>query len=500
MVFVNSFNPFSNLSNGSSSTGPPLEELTPNEQEKAILKSAFNKSPKEGWLVLQKYLTGVKLNTYENFTRSPKQRRITKNVIGAVKEILGEPRFLQKFPEKNLSFDEFFNMASQARDLIADPKQETIPDTYLVRVLAGATIAKIDTKELIPHAALKKPGNLENRLNRWQEIDPTFLERRFMLRRTCFKRDIGNDCSNFTLEQLVTAYNQRSTELPIIHPTTVSGYKMAVAGLQGARPTQEDSHQTGVLDVNGVKIPFFAVCDGHSGNLASMFVSEHLQETLEEIFKDENLNALSDANLENMLAGLGVRLTNRFIKQPEVQDLLPSFCPGTTLALALILPKEGKQEVWAVNVGDSRILLVNEERTIQLTEDANPSSPRFKKSCEKAGIEIKDGRLAGNLAVASAIGDFEINPKSKAKATKIELDPKKKTRLVIHCDGLNEVFSSKDIGDITNNPNLTTPQEKALAMVEAAYVGYSGDNLSALVIDIPVEIEDSNQKTEGLFS
>jgi len=57
-------------------------------------------------------------------------------------------------------------------------------------------------------------------------------------------------------------------------------------------------------------------------------------------------------------------------------------------------------------------------------------------------------------------------------------------RLILNCDGLNEAFSSSDVGDISRNPNFTPPQEKAEAMVKAAFVAGSRDNLSALVVEL----------------
>jgi len=481
---------------------------------KRALTKAFSQGIESGLEELERYMKGEDLQfASEKLIEGDKERaesnfrkameavfRLTKQWNEEEEDV--QKRYTRIFPEGKLSFEECLDKIFEARDLVIHPETAPIPNSHFVRVLAGAAIARIKLSHgfkntfgeeflqgVARYAALKKPEKVEERLNRWQtEIDPAQYPKNWLGMGERFKRNVG-ELSTFTPETLNGEFqpailSQPITGKPKEGENFIGGYEFGVAHLCGRRSSQEDTHAKGIVKVNGVDLPFFAVCDGHGGEVASDFVALRLEKTMQEILEDKDLESLTDAQLENLLASLGVRLGEKFLEQYRDSSFERS---GTTLTLALVLPRGNRKEIWTANVGDSRVVAVTPESTYQLTEDADPNAQRFADSCQRAGIPIFGGRLFASLAVARAIGDFGEGPSPKAKVTKMEVDPSKELEIILHCDGLNEVFCSNEVGEITRNSNFTTPQEKAEALVKAAFIGESADNLSALVVRIPAE-------------
>jgi serine/threonine protein phosphatase PrpC len=459
-----------------------------------LLTDAFQKDPKAGMTLLKNYLQGEELAPHKSSDTSQLDTVLAKtNLIQGIRSLLGPNTPKGKLFQKSASrtpFEPLLDKIAQARDVVLDPENTPIPEEFFVRVLAGKTIARIKNEAASSCcAALKKPGNLEERLSRWERIDPSLLKSYAESNHIEFTSKFGT-CSQFTPNTLNVAYEKKTKEQPVCKTGREGIYPFGIAQLQGERMTQEDYHQTGTVNIGRDEVPFFAICDGYRTahsvkygyTIAPKFVADNLKKTLEKAFENKSLATISDGHLENILASVSVQLHDSALRMPLNRS-------GTTLAMALIIPRENRQEVWAVNVGSSRVLIVTKEKTIQLTEDADPTAERFRRSIERSGNIVDNrGRVGfpdqeGELVVARAIGNYRL-VLSIAKITRVALDPEKEITLVIHCDGLNEVFSSTDTGDIANNPNYTTPEEKAEAMVKASLVGGSGDNLSAIVVTI----------------
>jgi len=193
---------------------------------------------------------------------------------------------------------------------------------------------------------LKKPGNLGHRLGRWHEINPSSYGENAEQRSLSFKGDQGvGKLSEFTAEQLDAKYTEYSVE----NTGRMGGKseddpdldcKYGVAHLRGRRSSQEDAHVVGEITVDETTVPFFAVCDGHGGESVPKFVADNLQAALQRTLADKNLETISDAELENLLASVSVKLSDEFFRRQETSDR-----SGTTLTMALVLPRNGKREV-----------------------------------------------------------------------------------------------------------------------------------------------------------
>lgn len=257
----------------------------------------------------------------------------------------------------------------------------------------------------------------------------------------------------------------------------VGGYDVGFCHHIGRRPTMEDEHLATSFDVHVNKIRYpvrlFNIFDGHGGPEASRFLKEHLKSKLEETLIELNPNGLTDEGIWNALKLTFVRLNEEF----------PGYS-GSTATVSMIL--DGK--LWNANVGDSRTILQNGDEVMQLSEDANPTDPKYKKGIENrgGGVWWNGGmRVNGALAVARSLGDHSLNGAISARP-KITMIPLERIRqgshIVMACDGIYDVASSRQVGTAVRDNRADTPEAMARKIVNSAFQAESTDNLSAMVI------------------
>lgn len=309
---------------------------------------------------------------------------------------------------------------------------------------------------------------------------------------------IGSELIQRKLEkELRYAQNQMLTEedgedfqylegnLGVSGAEQVGGYHVGFCHYIGRRSTMEDEHLATAFDlnVNGKVYPvrLFGIFDGHGGPEAAKFLKERLKGKLEQTLLEMNRNGLTDEGIWNALKLTFVRLNQEF------RGHGPS---GSTATVALVL--DGK--LWTANAGDSRIVLDNGGEILQLTEDAEPSNPRYKKGIVNRGGDVwwRGGgmRVNGILAVPRAIGDHLLNGAISARP-KITMIPLTRVRpgshLVLACDGVYDVASSRQIGGAVRDhrdQRDQTPERIARNIVNSAYQALSTDNLSGMVVQL----------------
>jgi serine/threonine protein phosphatase PrpC len=74
--------------------------------------------------------------------------------------------------------------------------------------------------------------------------------------------------------------------------------------------------------------------------------------------------------------------------------------------MVLITPNE----IYCANAGDSRTVMCEHGKTVELSKDHKPDLPSERTRILKAGGEVVDGRVNGMLALSRAIGDFDYKP------------------------------------------------------------------------------------------
>jgi|GEM_PF-4894260 len=262
---------------------------------------------------------------------------------------------------------------------------------------------------------------------------------------------------------------------PSIHEETVGNYQVGICHYQGRRATMEDEHLAAHFSINGNPISLFGVFDGHGGRLASQYVRDNLQRKLIVTLLEFNLNGLTDVGIWNALKMTCVRLNKDFLREHPNEAL----DQGTTATIALIV----NDKLWTANVGDSRILL---DDFGQLTEDAKPEDPRYRRNIEHRGGFIQHNgvwRIEGDLACGRSIGDHRLHKSARPKITRVPLSSLPQgNNLYLGCDGIFDVASTRQILQAGRNQRNAAPGALARNLVFSAWSAQSADNLSMLVV------------------
>ncbi|WP_211826736.1 protein phosphatase 2C domain-containing protein [Kistimonas asteriae] len=236
---------------------------------------------------------------------------------------------------------------------------------------------------------------------------------------------------------------------PLLPPVTCEMSEtlpgVSIASSIGWRPTMEDAHIVTDFTIKAggedVPIQILGVFDGHGTKAVADHAAQYIVKFLTKWLELYNTEGLTDEGIWNA------------IKIALVDLSRSSHCAlgGSTACVALII----KNDLWVSNLGDSRAILVNRNgEDIQLSEDAKPENKIYKHSIKKRGgfVEFSLGchRVNGELAPARALADHQLDGavSSRAKITRYPLTSFSGC-LVLACDGVTDVLTTKNIGDIT---------------------------------------------------
>ena len=354
-----------------------------------------------------------------------------------------------------------------------------------LNALVGPVLHQVTNPDLFREAALRSPEVTPGEhLERWRDT-------------TTHDIDAKQKVIPFLLFPRETPPGLENVE---VRPVRVAGGDTVVslAHARGDRKIQEDTHAVGSFTVGGQPVGYYGIFDGHGGGATSHFLQEEIQKIMEEEFAllGKPLEVATNAEIENILSVVTVKAHAELLEKPSDGS-------GATFSLALVIKNNEGDAVWAVNAGDGRILALQDDAeetsTVQLTEDASPTKDRFKRGVERRGGTVIYGRVGEELAVARAIGDAGVlGMTSRAKVTRFPLSETALTILIIGCDGLFECDSSHKIADTLREiPDYAEHQAEYL--IQRAYRGGSGDNISAMVVHIPVGLRQT-LAPRGFFS
>lgn len=256
-----------------------------------------------------------------------------------------------------------------------------------------------------------------------------------------------------------------------------------------------------VDNVNREDYHVFVLCDGHSGHLAAENVAKtlplkfdkSLKSTSEEESK-ENIGqrAITSAfeEMEDELAVTLGEINEKLEKDDEPLDL-----SGCCTNLIYLCIEDNKRVVYSGNVGDSRNILVRENKSLRISYDHKAIDPAEQKRCkEEDGIFIRK-RLYGTLAITRALGDFEfkeiatcLSPKPYISRTEI-LDTDR--FIVMASDGVWDCIKDSDVCKIVKSHDWNAideltkkPKDLAKMLVGMALELGSKDNISCIAIKL----------------
>lgn len=180
----------------------------------------------------------------------------------------------------------------------------------------------------------------------------------------------------------------------------------------------------------------FGVFDGHGGKEASVVVKDNLERIIKESesYKNEDYEkALYESfiktdelldSAEGKAQMKAVALSNPESKSPLLKLLSggeESKSPEERSEESFMLDSKGctanvvlikGNEIYCANAGDSRCVLGSEGKAIDLSEDHKPENEVEKARILKAGSEIIEGRVDGNLNLSRSLGDLKHKQKA----------------------------------------------------------------------------------------
>lgn len=214
--------------------------------------------------------------------------------------------------------------------------------------------------------------------------------------------------------------------------------------MQGYRMNMEDTHCIATsVSPKYPNVGLFGVFDGHAGTRASLFLEADLHKRIASLDDPTNIDALRKATIE-----MDAEFCSR---EDERED-------GSTCCYCVVHQKPEQKDSWeviAVNVGDSRAMIIKPDGSVQaLTEDHKPQTPEEAARIREAGGEVRVNRVDGQLAMSRAIGDwcYKSNPNIDALHQKVIPLPDIQTGtvqpgdvLLICCDGIVEQLTNEQV-------------------------------------------------------
>uniref|UniRef100_A0A8C8YPR7 Integrin-linked kinase-associated serine/threonine phosphatase 2C n=1 Tax=Prolemur simus TaxID=1328070 RepID=A0A8C8YPR7_PROSS len=194
--------------------------------------------------------------------------------------------------------------------------------------------------------------------------------------------------------------------------SVIFGLKGYVAERKGEREEMQDAHVI-LNDITEecrppssliTRVSYFAVFDGHGGIRASKFAAQNLHQNLIRKFPKGDVISV-EKTVKRCLLDTFKHTDEEFLKQASSQK--PAWKDGSTATCVLAVDNI----LYIANLGDSRAILCryNEESqkhaALSLSKEHNPTQYEERMRIQKAGGNVRDGRVLGVLEVSRSIGD-----------------------------------------------------------------------------------------------
>lgn len=145
---------------------------------------------------------------------------------------------------------------------------------------------------------------------------------------------------------------------------------------------------------------------------------------------------------------------------------------GCTANVSLI--KDGK--IYCANAGDSRCVIGSKGLAIDLSSDHKPDLETEKQRIHKAGSEVTEGRVDGNLNLSRSLGDLKYKrnsslPQEEQSITgypdvKVHTITPDDDFMIMACDGIWEAKTSQEIVDFVYERYNKNKNQKLTLIVE----------------------------------
>nr|XP_042714706.1 integrin-linked kinase-associated serine/threonine phosphatase 2C isoform X6 [Chrysemys picta bellii]XP_042714707.1 integrin-linked kinase-associated serine/threonine phosphatase 2C isoform X6 [Chrysemys picta bellii]XP_042714708.1 integrin-linked kinase-associated serine/threonine phosphatase 2C isoform X6 [Chrysemys picta bellii] len=293
----------------------------------------------------------------------------------------------------------------------------------------------------------------------------------------------------------------------------IFGLKGYMAERKGEREEMQDAHvilnditeECRPLPPQITRVSYFAVFDGHGGVRASKFAAQNLHQNLIRKFPKGEVVSV-EKTVKRCLLDSFKHTDEEFLKQASSQK--PAWKDGSTATCVLAVDNI----LYIANLGDSRGFLsaqailcrYNQESqkhtALSLSKEHNPTQYEERMRIQKAGGNVRDGRVLGVLEVSRSIGDGQYK-----RSGVISVPDIKRCQLthndrfiMLACDGLFKVFSPEEavnfILSCLEDKNIQTREGKLAAdaryeaacnrLANKAVQRGSADNVTVVVVRI----------------
>lgn len=247
--------------------------------------------------------------------------------------------------------------------------------------------------------------------------------------------------------------------------------KIASAQEQGKRTYMEDE----IILENKSFYYVSGVFDGHGGKRASKFLRNNFVNYLEEELKLTNYNIPS--SLFNT-----IKVINEVVIKKSKTGWTSS---GSTVNVIVI--DKISQQLYVLNVGDSRAIVCNLDNSGYSTKDHKASDPIEKANIEKRGGFVNyENRVNGTLLLSRAIGDVDVHKFISCQPDIFVLPIETNINFILQAsDGLFDVMSNYELCNKINrylNAGWTNQKIVDELMREALHVKNTQDNVSIILI------------------
>ncbi|XP_035878536.1 integrin-linked kinase-associated serine/threonine phosphatase 2C isoform X2 [Phyllostomus discolor] len=235
--------------------------------------------------------------------------------------------------------------------------------------------------------------------------------------------------------------------------SVIFGLKGFVAERKGEREEMQDAHVI-LNDITAecrppasliTRVSYFAVFDGHGGIRASKFAAQNLHQNLIRKFPKGDVTSV-EKTVRRCLLDTFKHTDEEFLRQASSQK--PAWKDGSTATCVLAVDNV----LYIANLGDSRAILCryNEESqkhsALSLSKEHNPTQYEERMRIQKAGGNVRDGRVLGVLEVSRSIGDGQYKRcgvTSVPDIRRCQLTPNDRF-ILLACDGLFKVFTPEE--------------------------------------------------------
>jgi serine/threonine protein phosphatase PrpC len=274
--------------------------------------------------------------------------------------------------------------------------------------------------------------------------------------------------------------------------------RWALSSMQGWRVTQEDAHAHVMPIKSNASMAFFGVFDGHGGDFTSKYVGDNCLKFIEASDSYQRFLKGGEKDVEKQATLLAQAMIEGYIDADESMKDVDAVkrgqdFSGSTGVSCLIT----ETHIILANAGDSRAVLVSNNRTKFATQDQKPSDAKEVARVVAAGGTVTDGRVNGDLASARSFGDFryKLDPNLPPAKQQITVVPETTiirrsdddAMVVLACDGIWDVMSNFEctqlmLAAMRLGCGIGAACEKIL---EECLMKSSGDNMSVLCVCFP---------------